>query len=287
MRLIPALVAVLALAAPASAQEYADSRILAAARSADLVWQRRLTVLYQDLESATSAQRVAAMGRLADLGDIAAGPRVAANLDPSTRGPEELAAGVTALANLRAVGQMETVRRLSAHPDEQVRLAALNAIERLGSSDDWRPRVRDEDSTIRRNAIANEAALGPGESGAILAEGLKHERDAITRRLCAYGLARLADRSHGPALTEALTDPDPGVRRTAAEALVVINYTPAIPYLIRALEAGAADRYLATALDRLAKHRFGYDPRAPWLERQKVIDAADVWWGEHAVELGK
>jgi HEAT repeat protein len=289
MRVLSALLslAVLLPCAPLAGQDYADSRILAAARAADRVWQQRLTVLYQDLASADTAVRTAAMAQLADLGDPAAAPRIAANLDPALRGPDELIAGVTALANLKARGQVESMRRLTAHPDERVRLAALNAIDRLGSPDDWRPRTGDDGDTIRRNAIANEATLGPAESAAVLVQGLKGERDPVTRRLCAYGLARLGDRANGPALTEALTDPDPGVRRTAAEALVAINYTPAIPYLIRALEAGAADTYLAAALDRLAKHRFGYDPRATIIQRQAVIDAADVWWGEHAAELGK
>lgn len=289
MRVLPALLslAVLLPCAPLAGEEHADSRVLAAARAADRVWQQRLTLLYQDLAAADAATRTTAMQRLADLGDTAAGPRIAANLDPALRAPDELIAGVAALANLKAQGQVESIRRLSAHPDERVRLAALNAIDRLGSPDDWRPRTTDDTDTIRRNAVANEATLGPAESTAVLVQGLKHDRDPVTRRLCAYGLARLGDRAQGPALTEALTDPDPGVRRTAAEALVVINYTPAIPYLIRALEAGAADTYLAAALDRLAKHRFGYDPRATVIQRQTVIDAADVWWGEHAVELGK
>ncbi len=218
------------------------------------------------------------MRALADMGDRVAIPRLMPFLE-GQRTPEEIAAASLALLDLQAKNAMELIRRHTAHPDAQVRLTTLHVLDRLGSTSDWRARLKDGDPEIRTLATQHESIIGPVEAAAVLGEGLRRDRNALTRRLCAWGLGRLGATTQADALIEGLTDPDLMVRRMCAQSLVIMRHRPAIPTLIRVLEI-SNDYGIFAALASMAKQDFGYRPSDPPHRRLEAIARADRWWGE-------
>ena len=260
-----------------SAESQQMAKILRAARFADRVWQQRLDLHMTALQSATLAVRLKALTDLTWMGDSAAATRISGMLG-GDRSPEELIAVMHALLGLKAAYTVEVVRRMTTHSNEQVRQTALHVVDRFGRSTEWRTRLRDESAPIRDASLVHEAIVGVNESAAILVQGLRHERNAVTRRLCAFGLGRLNAIGQADALVDGLTDPNAMVRATCAQVLALFGHKPAIPWLIRTLEQ-FNEPALAEALAKLSGQDFGYKIDDTPVRRSEAIERADRWWG--------
>ena len=120
------------------------------------------------------------------------------------------------------------------------------------------------------------------EAAPLLVAGLNRNPKSLLRRMCAIGLGRLGDAANGPALQNALSDPDPQVRRYAAEAIVAINYRPGIPYMIFALESNIASDEITRCIKLMTGEDFGFNSRLDGLKRQEAIDRGFLWWTANA-----
>ena len=125
------------------------------------------------------------------------------------------------------------------------------------------------------------------EAAEILANALARDSRNHVRRMSAIGLAKLGVHDHGKHLVDALTDRDPLVRRYAAEGLVKLDYKPAIPYLMFALEANIAGRDINKALMALTGQDFGFNHTANIIDRTEAVDRCFSWWAEHHLEFVK
>lgn len=255
-----------------------EAEILAAARAVDIAYQNRVASLVERLEAPTARERVAALRALAELRDPELLPRLMAWLQDPRRAPEELADGLIAVARTRSTIPAALFRSFTTHADLGVRQAASEALHIIGvmRAGDWMLQAREEDTALRRNAIASLAQLGHGDAAPLLLAGLRH-RDRLVRRAACIGLGKLGDPAHGEALIEMLCDPDPGVRAHAAEALARLDHRPAIPHLLMALEANIAGARIAAALRQLTGEDFGFDPAAPLAARQEAIERGFAW----------
>ena len=92
---------------------------------------------------------------------------------------------------------------------------------------------------VRMEALVNLAKIGP-TAGPILVEGLKHE-SPTTREFAAQALVVMADSSAKPALERALTDPKPGVRLYAIQALSMFGPLPRTKENERILRSDPSD----------------------------------------------
>lgn len=272
-----------------AAEDLDADRLLVAARAADLTYQNRLAAVHTGLSDENPSQRLTALRQLAQMGDPDTAPLLLPALEAATRTPEELAAAciaAEAVGNPGVTGP--ALRVLLLHADPEVRLAAYNATERLKitTNPDHLQRGRDEQAALRGASLTNLGTLKVPEAGPLLAQGLARHRDPHMRRMCAIGLGKLGDRSFGPQLRDALSDADPEVRARVAEALVKIDYKPAIPALIFALEANVATVQLNRCLVKLAGKDFAFDPWADELKRRAAIDRAFAWWTANRKKLG-
>jgi hypothetical protein len=279
-----------ALALTLGAAEDLDAdRLLVAARAANQSYQNRLAVMSAGLADEAPAQRLESLRQLAQLHDPDTAPLLLPALEAATRTPEELQAACIAseaVGNPGVTGP--ALRTLLMHPDPEVRLAAYNATERLKitTNPDHLQRGRDDQAALRGASLTNLGTIKVQEAAPLLLQGLIRHRDPHIRRMCAIGLGKLGDRSVGPQLKEALSDPDPEVRARVSEALVRIDYKAAIPNLIFALESNVAAVQINRSLVRLAGKDFGFDPWADALKRQVAIDRAFAWWSVNHKKLG-
>jgi HEAT repeat protein len=266
-----------------------SDQLLAAARRADEIYQRHLVATMAELRSAQPPRRLAAIRELMRLQDPQAIPSLSPFLEAATRSPEELRAACTAVANLQASTLAPAVKSLLGHTDAEVRLAAMNALNLLAKAGplEWLERAKkDADDAQRLGSYTHLAVAEHREAGEAMAQALAKDPRKLVRRTCAIGLGKLGDRSHGPALAEALCDPDAGVRRYAAEALARLDYKPAIPHLLMAMEGNIASAHVAKAVRLLAGHDFGFDPRADLASRTAAVDRGFAWWNQHALANG-
>ena len=286
--LLPLLIVAAGMAAEPTESELRDARVLAAARAADRAWQLHVEQLTHTLRGDDIAARIAALGQVVRLEDPATFPLVLPFLDAAVRSVAELEAGCLAVAALGIAVSEPRLRALATHADERVRISAMNALTRLGRDavGDWKAQATAEDDTLRSVATASLGSMGAAEAGDVLVQALAHDRSNLTRRSAAISLGRLGDKARAPALLDALQDADPGVRVLAARALVLMDYKPAIPWFLRALESGIAMPQIDRALEQLSGQDFGFDPHADLPARNAAIARGDVWWGGQAATLG-
>lgn len=280
-RLLPLVASLL----PLAAVESIDHAILAAARSADAIYQRHVEELAQGLASPSLEERLVCLRKLGATLDPEVAGKLMPFLDPATRSISELTTACVSIANLgNAAAATPLLRPLTTHQDATVRLAASNALEQLGklAAPEYMALGKDADETLRGTGITNLGTLKHAEAAELLAKALSGDSNPLNRRLSAIGLGQLGDRSQGPVLRDALSDADPEVRRHAAEALVRLNYTPAIPYLLLALEANVAGEHLARCLRLLSGQDFAFDPKADDLRRHEAIERGFQWWALNA-----
>ncbi len=277
-----ALLLASALAAPLAAVDQAQ--VLAAARSADAIYQRHVQFLASELASSDEAVRLKAIPLVARQQDAETVALLLPFTEAGVRSVAELTAAATALGHIGSMSAEPALRALVTHQDPTVRLASLNALGQLSSDTpaQWTARAKDPDAGIRQVAESNLAALKAPDAAAVLIEGLTKERDPVTRRLCALGLGRLGDKSAATALVDALTDPDPRVRAYAGGALAQLDHKPAIPPLLMALEANVSGAELAVALRALAGTDFGFNAKTDDFTRRTAIEKGFVWWAENA-----
>lgn len=272
-----------------AAEDLDADRLLIAARAANQTYQTRLAVLSAGLADSAPAMRLESLRQLAQLQDPDTAPLLLPALEAATRTPEELQAAciaAEAVGNPGVTGP--ALRTLLMHADPDVRLAAYNATERLKitTNPDHLQRGRDDQAALRGASLTNLGSIKVQEAAPLLVQGLVRHRDPHIRRMCAIGLGKLGDRSVGPQLKDALSDPDPEVRARVSEALVRIDYKAAIPNLIFALESNVAAVQINRSLVRLAGKDFGFDPWANQLKRQAAIDRAFSWWSVNHKKLG-
>lgn len=267
--------------APAAA--LSEAQYLAAARAADLLYQRRIQVLTAALQSTDEDERINAIRDLASQLDAASIPCLVPFLEPGLHSKRVVIAACQGLGHIGLPTPAGQLRHLLANPDIDLRTAAANALARIRSmgAAEWLPRAADPDPALRMNALANLGTLGHAEAADLLAAGLG-DRKATTRRLCAIGIGRLGERAHGAKLIPSLCDADPQVRRFAAEAMARLDYKPAIPYLLMALESNVAGDWIFASLRILTGGEgFGFDPHANEVKRMAALERAWMWVSKH------
>ncbi len=264
-----------------------DDHILAAARAADLFYQQHFERLIDLLGDKDPATVIAAIRALGALHDPAATPFLMPRMQASTNGPDILCAAMQAISSQGAENALPMLRALLKNGDATVRVTALNTLSRIKAVDanDYKSRSEDPSAPLRASARTDLGTLAIADAAPILAKGLAGDHPAHIRRMCAIGLGNLGDKTQAPVLTDALSDGDDGVRRYAAEALVKLDYKPAIPVLLMALEANVAGAHLARCLTILSGQDFGFDPRADQLKREAAIERGFAWWGVNAKDL--
>jgi HEAT repeat protein len=266
-----------------------DAEVLAAARAADFFYQRKVQRLLSLLNSPNEAERVEAISYIGHLRDPALVPNLLPWLQASNRSPAELIAATCALPSDGGQAGIPALKNLLKNDDAGVRVAAMNALTRLESiaSADYVARATDTETAIRGSSASNLGVLAVTDAAPILLKHLALDGKPHVRRMCAISLGLLGDRANGPALTDALTDSNAGVRRYAAEALVKLNYTPAIPNLLMAMEGNVAGDHIARCLTLMTMQDFGFSSRANPLARTEAIEKGFAWWTANAKELGQ
>ncbi len=291
---LPVAQAADAAAAPAATPSAAptvssDSDLLAAARAVDDVYQARIARLLDMLADADEQIRLKALSLIGQLYDPTLVPNILPFLQSSKRSTAELIAAASALTASGSEPATPLLKNLLKHPDPSVRVTAMNALTRLQAiqADDYKGRANDPSGAIRGSSDANLGRLAVADAAPILLKAMAFDERPHVRRMCAISLGLLGDKVHAPALTDALTDSNPGVRRYAAEALVKLDYKPAIPHLLMALEANVAGDHLNRSLKLLSGQDFGFDSRANPLARTAAIEKGFKWWTENSKDLNK
>jgi HEAT repeat protein len=288
MRRIACTLLALALCLPALRGED-DEQVLAAARAADLFYQNQFITLVDQLQSPDEQVRITTLSALGHLADPASVPRILPFLQASNRTPAEIIAAANALSTSGAESALPTLHNLLKHPDASVRVTAMNVLTRIKAiaAADYKARAVDTEGSIRASSAVNLGTPSQADAVAILAAALAKDERPHIRRMCAIGLGQMGDRTQGPNLSDALADSNPGVRRYAAEALVKLNYTPAIPNLLMAMEANVAGDHIARCLTLMTKQDFGFDARSSPLARAEAIEKGFKWWTENSKDLNK
>lgn len=265
-----------------------DAQVLAAARAADEFYQRKIQRLTALLESPVEAERIEAIGHIGSLRDPSLVPTLLPWLQASNRSAAELVATTCALPTDGGQAGIPALKLLLKHEDASVRVAAMNALTRLQSiaSADYLARASDSEPAIRASSVTNLGVLAVADAAPILLKALALDGKPHVRRMCVISLGLLGDRANGPAIAAALADANPGVRRYAAEALVKINYTPAIPNLLMAMEANIAGDHIARCLALMTMQDFGFHSRSDPITRTAAIEKGFAWWTANAKDLG-
>ena len=275
-----------ASATPAAAT---DAQVLEAARAANIFYQHQVERVLAMLGDRDEAVRIKALRRIGNLLD----PSLTGNLLPwlqsSNRSALEINAAINALPNDGGQVAIPALKNLLKHDDATVRVNAMNTLTRMNAIDsaDYLARANDSVNAIRASSSTNLGMMKITEAAVILAKGLTSDGNPHVRRMCAISLGLLADPAHGPVLTDALADANPGVRRYAAEALVKINYTRAIPHFLMAMEANVAADHIARCLTLLSKEDFGFRANDNFIARNEAIEKGFAWWSLHSKELNQ
>lgn len=265
------------------AAEAAAERALAAARLASDRYQHHVEDLVRKLEHADPEIRDQAFRSLGRTRDPQVVPHLLPYLDADLRSEAEVVAATQALATLGATSATPALQKLTRRDEQAVRVAALNALAQLERLQpfDYERESAAEDGDLRAMGVTDLGTLVVEDAGPILVSALRDRRDHI-RRMAAIGLGRLGDVRYAEAVTEALTDRDPLVRRYAAETLTILDHKPAIPYLLMALEAGIASGDVNRALIALSGEDFGFHPRANEVANKLAVDRGFEWWSLNA-----
>ncbi len=266
-----------------------DADVLAAARAADAFYQRRLLTITDGLNSPVEATRVETLRTIGFLQDPALTGQLLPWMQASNRSSVEIITAVTALTDSGTVVAVPALRQLLKHDDAQVRANAMNAITRAQQIEktDYIKHAVDSESSLRASSNANLGLMKAEDAAPILLKSLALDTSPHVRRMCAIALGQLGIRENGPALAQALTDSNPGVRRYAAEALVKLNYTPAIPNMLMAMEGNIAGDHIARSLQLMTMEDFGFSSRANPLARIEAVEKGFLWWNAHAKDLDR
>jgi HEAT repeat protein len=259
-----------------------DGELLAAARSANQAYQLHLARLIEQLERPDlRVETIKALGRLQD--PVALQPLLTFLEETNPNLEEQIALAIALGGSGNQVG-LPVLRRLSASGDAGVRLAAYNALSTLQATTggDHLQRAKDPDEQPHLAALANLGTIKQADAAPLLIAGLTRHPRALVRRQCAIGLGRLGDPSVGPTLQTALSDSDPGVRRYAAESIAQLDYRPAIPYLLMALDSNVATVEINQVIRRMTGQDFGFDPQADAIRRKEAVDRGFTWWTANA-----
>jgi len=254
--------------------------ILAAARKADYFYQAHFHELVKQLNSPDEETRLKAITYASRLQDPQVVPLLLPHFD-GDRSVAELTTTCYAIGRTGNPAGIPSLRRLlDTHPDRDVRIAAMDAMESLKAMrpDDYMGRTKDEDEDIAGIALTDLGTLAYDKAGDQLAAGLAHDHRGFIRRQCAIGLGRLGDKSRVNDLRDALGDADPMVRRFAAEALVKLQDLASTPFLLMALESEIDSVDMAHCLKLLTDQDFGFDVHGTNLERREAIDRGFKWW---------
>lgn len=265
-----------------------DGELLAAARTASAAYQNHLGELASQLSDASSERRIEAMRTLGRLQDPQAVMPILTFLDPPNRLADEQIAAAMALGSSGQSLAIPALRRLSVNSNADVRLAAYNALGSLTSATggDHTQRAKDESDQPHLAALTNLGTLKQADAAPLLIAGLQHHPRSIVRRMCAIGLGKLGDVTNGPILQAALSDSDPGVRTCAANSIAALNYRPAIPFLLFALDSNIASDDLARVVTRMTGKDFGFDSRQDELKRKAAIEQGFAWWTANSKDGG-
>ena len=276
--------------APAATEPAAndvDREFMLAARLAYDVYQRHHEGLLEALGSPDETRRIEAIGELGRLQDDQVVPLLLPFLEAAKRSPAELKAAAESLADLGAINASEGLQRLLSHRDDSVRAQAQKSLTRLQllNAGHLMGRAKDSDDAIRSSAITNLGTLKHAEAAAVLIQALGHDDRTHIRRMAALSLAKLGDRTHAPALIEALTDGDARVRRYAATGLAQLGAVEAVPALLMALEANIAGAHINRAIMQLTGQDFGFDPGANVIDRTAAVEKGFAWWALNGKQL--
>jgi HEAT repeat protein len=282
--LVSALLAASCLSGVPATEPASQDEIMAAARMADAVYQRHLRETAHKLSSDDVAVRLAALAQLQALGDIEAIDDVLPFVIAATRTSDELVAGCLAISHLGSQRAVAPLRALLTHRDERVRVAATNALDFMQKAaiQDTLPKVSETNDTLRLAAVTVLSREQVADAAERLEKALAGDSRLLVRRAAAIALGKLGDKTRAKTLRDSLCDPDAGVRRYAAEALVKLDDKHAIPHLLMALEANIAGDHINRSLILLSGQDFGFNPRAGVGERTLAVERGFVWWGENA-----
>ncbi len=263
-----------------------DGELLAAARAASMTYQNHIAELSTQLDRPESEARIEAMRTLGRLQDPQALVPILLFLEQPTRPATDLVAAALALGTSSQQAAIPALRKLGVHSDPDVRLAAYNALGSLNSTTagDHTQRAKDASEPPHLAALTNLGTIKQADAAPLLIAGLQHHPRSIVRRMCAIGLGRLGDQTNGTVLQAALSDPNDGVRRNAAQALAVLGYRPAIPFMLFALESNIASDEIARVVTQMTGQDFGFDSREDELKRKAAIDRGFTWWAVHSKE---
>jgi HEAT repeat protein len=272
-----------------AAEENVDAQVLAAARAADAFYQRRIATLTDGLNSPNEATRIEALRTIGFLQDPDLTDKLLPWMQSSNRSSAEIIAAITALTDSGTLIAAPALRQLLKHDNAQVRANAMNGLTRAQQVEkaDYAKAASDSESSLRASGNVNLGLIKAEDAAPILLHSLALDINPHVRRMCAIALGQLGNREHGAALAQALCDSNPGVRRYAAEALVKLNYTPAIPNLLMAMEGNIAGDHIARSLTLMTKQDFGFNSRANPLARTEAVEKGFIWWNAHAKELDR
>jgi len=269
-------------AEPSAAPSPNADEVLAAARAADFFYRNHIGRLVDELASTDQEVRSRAMATLGRLADPDTVHLIIPILEGKVKRPaaDLISACRAAAAIGQPAGTAPLIRSLLTHSDGEVRLAAYNALNVLSAANpgDSTVRAKDTEPILNGAAKTDVGIYHQAEAAAILAQALIKDSRPHVRRMAAIGLGRIGTPDLGPALQEGLTDPNPGVRGTVARSLAQIQYTPAIPFILIALESDIATVELAAALKSLAGDDFGYNPKGHVVQRTEAINRGFTWW---------
>ena len=134
----------------------------------------------------------------------------------------------------------------------------------------------DQEARIRRRAALAIGRVKLPEPIPALTTLMQSDTDAEVRQMAAFAMGLIGDAAAAPALTAALTDPDPMIQGRAAEALGLIAHKPAAP----PIAAMIAAHVNANVLNGLNPDDMGY-PKAAAVEAVRLGAYALVRLGSY------
>jgi ATP:ADP antiporter, AAA family len=150
------------------------------------------------------------------------------------------------------------LHRLAEHPDEQIRVAALQQLGRIGDAADeavLRARLTDPEQTVREAAVRAMAARSGPDAGRVLGELLRSDTPAVRAAVLAHLVAdgaperpSLLDRSYLEARWERAAAGDPDERVELALATAGLREDPDAGRFLDPFLDDADARVVATAL---------------------------------------
>ena len=145
-----------------------------------------------------------------------------------------------------APGIVNTLAALLDHPWPALRIAAVEALRRIGgpaAAAPLRAARLDPDLVVRAAVIEALVALRAPDAGVHVLDALRGDPEHIVREVAARVAAELGDPLVVDALRQALGNPSQHVRREAIQALIALEGTAALPALRASLRDDPANRW--------------------------------------------